>query len=84
MINDLLIKDGRLVSNSGVNRADIGIRDGKIVDIAPGLKGADEISAGGMLVLPGGVDPHVHIEMPTAATTTSDNWETGSRAAAFG
>jgi dihydropyrimidinase len=84
MINDLVIKGGTLVSNSGVSQADIGIQDGKIVNIAPGLKGREEISAAGMLVLPGGVDPHVHIEMPTAVTTTSDNWETGSKAAAFG
>jgi dihydropyrimidinase len=37
-----------------------------------------------MLVIPGGVDPHVHLEMPVAVTATSDNWESGSRAAAFG
>ncbi|HUH96063.1 MAG TPA: dihydropyrimidinase, partial [Anaerolineales bacterium] len=36
------------------------------------------------LVLPGAVDPHVHIEMPTATTITSETWETGSKAAAFG
>ncbi len=84
MINDLVIKDGTLVDSSGISQADIGIQDGKIAKIAPGLKGKEEISAAGMLVLPGGVDPHVHIEMPTAVTITSDNWETGSRAAAFG
>lgn len=83
-MNDLVIKDGTLVRSNGINQADVGIRDGKIVDIGPGLKGREEISAAGMLVLPGGVDPHVHIEMPTAVTITSDTWETGTKAAAFG
>lgn len=84
MINDLVIKGGTLVSSKGLNQADIGIQDGRIANIAPGLDGKEEISAAGMLVLPGGVDPHVHLEMPTATTSTSDNWETGSKAAAFG
>lgn len=84
MINDLVIKDGTLVNNDGTSRADIGILDGRIAEIALGLEGRNEILAAGMLVLPGGVDPHVHIEMPTAVTITNDNWETGSIAAAFG
>lgn len=83
-MHDLVIRDGTLVGSSGVRQADIGIKDGKISEIASALRGREEISADGMLVLPGGVDPHVHIEMPTAVTTTSDDWEAGSRAAAFG
>ena len=84
MINDLVIKSGSLVGGDETRVADIGIRDGKIAEISPNLTGKEEISASGMLVLPGGVDPHVHIEMPTATTTTSETWETGSKAAAFG
>ena len=84
MINDLVIKNGNVVSSSSINQADVGIRDGRIAKIAPILKGKEEISAAGMLVLPGGVDPHVHLEMPTATTITSDTWATGSKAAAFG
>ena len=83
-MNDLVIKDGTLVSSSGTRQADIGIQNGKIAEIAPGLKCREEISAAGMLVLPGGVDPHVHIEMPAGEIITSDTWKTGSKAAAFG
>ncbi len=81
---DLVIKGGSLVRSSGISRADIGIQDGKIAEIAPELEGRQVISAAGMLVLPGGVDPHVHLEMPTGVTVTSDTWATGSKAAAFG
>jgi dihydropyrimidinase len=81
---DIVIQDGTLVTSTGLIKADLGIRDGKIAEIAPQLSGVENISASGLLVLPGGVDPHVHIEMPTPLTTTSDTWETGSRAAAFG
>ncbi|MDP6344331.1 MAG: dihydropyrimidinase, partial [Alphaproteobacteria bacterium] len=42
------------------------------------------IDAAGKLVIPGGVDPHTHLEMPFGGTTTSDTFETGTRAAAFG
>ncbi len=84
MFNDLVIKNGNLVTHSGIHQADIGIKNGMIAEIAPAIKGREEISAEGMLVLPGGVDPHVHLEMPTALTMTSDTWETGSKAAAFG
>jgi len=81
---DLVIKNGTLVGNAGIRMADIGIEDGRIVEISPNLTGREEISASGKLVLPGGVDPHVHLQMPTATTTTSETWETGSKAAAFG
>jgi dihydropyrimidinase len=84
MIYDLVIKNGNVVRSRGTFQADIGIQDGKIAAIAPVVEGTEEISAEGMLVIPGGVDPHVHLEMPTATTITSDTWETGSRAAAFG
>ncbi len=81
---DLVIKDGILVTSTAAFKADIGVQGEKITAIAPGLSGKEVISAQGMLVLPGGVDPHVHLEMPTATTITSETWETGSRAAAFG
>lgn len=81
---DLVIHDGTLVSSTGVNRVDLAIQGEKIIEIAPHLVGRERISAMGMLVLPGGVDPHVHLEMPTPATVTSDIWETGSKAALYG
>ena len=48
------------------------------------LKGKEVIDADGLLVLPGGVDPHVHLQMPTATAVTSDDWKTGSLAATCG
>jgi dihydropyrimidinase len=81
---DRVIKNGTLVTATGLRRADIGIRGETIVEINPRLSGRDQISAEGMLVIPGGVDPHVHLEMPAGNTITSDTWETGSRAAVFG
>jgi dihydropyrimidinase len=84
MLIDLVIKNGNVITRSGIHRADVGIQNGRIAEIALALNGREEISAEGMLVLPGGVDPHVHFEMPTPTTVTSDTWETGSKAAAFG
>ena len=62
---DLLIRDGLLVDDRGVRPGDIGIRGGKIAAIAaPGvLDDADRtLSAEGQLVLPGGIDAHVHFD----------------------
>src|SRR6185436_8787651 len=42
------------------------------------------IDATGMLVIPGGIDPHTHMDMPFGGTSSSDDFETGTRAAAFG
>lgn len=84
MVYDLVVKDGTVVSSTGILRADVGIQDGRIAKIAPGLTGREELSAGRMLVIPGGVDPHVHIQMPTAVTTTCDTWASATRAAALG
>ena len=84
MIYDLVIRSGTLVTHTGISQGDIGIQGEKIAAIGPHLSGKDEISALGMLVLPGGVDLHVHLEMPTSTTVTSETWETGSKAAAYG
>jgi dihydropyrimidinase len=81
---DLVIKDGTLVSHAAVWQADVGIAEGKIAEISTGLQGRECISAKDLLVLPGAVDPHVHLEMSTPVTKTSDNWASGTRAAAFG
>ncbi len=81
---DLVIQNGTLVSSTAVWQADIGILGEKIAEIAPHLEGRERIPANGMLVLPGGVDPHVHLEMPTPTTTTSETWASGTRAAALG
>lgn len=84
MIFDRVIKGGSVVSSAGILQADIGILGEKIVEIAPELDGKDLLPAEGMLVIPGGVDPHVHIQMPTAFTATCDTWSSATQAAALG
>jgi dihydropyrimidinase len=81
---DLVISGGTLVTGSDTFKADIGIQAGKIAAIGQGLKGKKVVDALGMLVLPGAIDPHVHLQMPTPVATSSDDWFTGTRAAACG
>jgi dihydropyrimidinase len=81
---DLVIRNGLLVSESGSQQADLGIRDGKIVAIGQNLSGKESIDASGLIVIPGGIDPHVHLNMPTATTRTSEDWYSGTLAAAYG
>ena len=81
---DLVIQNGTIVTAREILEADIGIKDGKIHSIGKNFSGHKYINAGGHLILPGAVDPHVHLQMPAGATTSSDNWNTGTTAAAFG
>jgi dihydropyrimidinase len=82
----LLIKNGRIITAGEDQVADIFVDGEKISAIGKDLKlQADEtIDASGMLVFPGGIDPHVHLDMPFMGTYSSDNYETGTRAALYG
>ena len=82
----LLIKGGRIITASEDYIADVFIEDEKIVSIGKNLdvKADETIDAKGKLVFPGGIDPHVHLEMPFMGTFSSDTYETGTRAALFG
>ena len=82
----VLIKNGRIVTAVDDYHADIFIGDETVTLIGRDLViDADTvIDASGRLVIPGGIDPHTHIEMPFGGTVTSDNFETGTRAAAYG
>jgi dihydropyrimidinase len=82
----VLIKNGRVVTAVDDYHADIFIEDEIVTTIGKALDvTADEtIDAEGKLVLPGGIDPHVHLEMPFMGTYSSDDYETGTRAALFG
>ena len=82
----LLIKNGHIVTATDDYIADIFIEGEKIKTIGEGLAvdAATTIDASGKLVLPGGIDPHVHLDMPFMGTFSSDNYETGTRAALFG
>lgn len=82
----ILIKNGRIITASDDYQADIYIEDEKIVAIGKNLSyPADKtVDASGKLVFPGGIDPHVHLDMPFMGTYSSDDYETGTRAALHG
>lgn len=84
MSYDLVIKNGTLVTASSTYKADIGIKNGRISAIAENLVGEKIINATGRLVTPGAVDTHVHLEMPIGQYTSTDDFYTGTKAAAFG
>ena len=85
-IVSVLIKNGRVVTAVDDYQADIFVNGPTIALIGKDLViDADKvIDAAAKLVIPGGVDPHTHLELPFGGTTTSDTFETGTRAAAFG
>lgn len=82
----ILIKNGRIVTAAEDYIADIYTEGEKIVAIGRNLpyKAEKEIDATGKLVFPGGIDPHVHLDMPFMGTYSSDDYETGTRAALHG
>lgn len=82
----LLIKNGRVITADADFTADIFVVDETIQAIGKnlGVQADQEIDATGKLVFPGGIDPHVHLDMPFMGTFSSDNYETGTRAALFG
>ncbi len=82
----LLIKNGTVVTAADFHRADVLIEGEHVKAIGHDLSanGAEVIDAKGMFVLPGGIDPHVHLDMPFMGTFSSDNYETGTLAALHG
>lgn len=82
----VLIKNGRVITASEDYEADIFIEGEKITSIGNKLnvKADEEIDAKGKLIFPGGIDPHVHLDMPFMGTFSSDNYETGTLAALHG
>ncbi|HLA08532.1 MAG TPA: dihydropyrimidinase [Anaerolineales bacterium] len=83
---NILIKNGTLITAEKTFQSDILIQDEKIARIAPVLEidSVPVIDASGKLILPGGVDPHVHLDLPMFDTVSSDDHYTGHKAAAFG
>lgn len=85
---DTIIHGGKLVSRDGITEADIGIRGEKIAvigaDLAKQHPGAQKINAAGRYVIPGGIDVHVHLALPFCGTTSADDYDSGTRAAAAG
>ena len=84
---DLLIRNGTIVTEKEMFRADLGVKDGKIVAIAEDLSGVPcdhVVDAAGKLVLPGAIDAHTHLAFPFGGTVSSDDFFAGTRAAACG
>ena len=82
----VLIKNGKVITVESEFIADVYCEGEKIVAIGKNLnyKADKVIDASGKLVFPGGIDPHVHLDMPFMGTYSSDDYETGTRAALFG
>ncbi len=84
---DTVIRNGTIVTATDTYAADVGILDGRITAIGKELPHQDAskiIDAHGRYVMPGGIDVHTHLDMPFGGTTSADDFESGTRAAAFG
>ncbi|MBL8562190.1 MAG: dihydropyrimidinase [Gemmobacter sp.] len=79
-----IIKNGTVVTADLTYRADVKIEGGVITEIGQGLKGGAELDAAGCYIMPGGIDPHTHLEMPFMGTYSADDFESGTRAALAG
>jgi dihydropyrimidinase len=83
----ILIRGGMVVNADWSQRADVLVEAGTIRAVGPGLdapQGAEIIDAGGALVMPGGIDPHTHMELPFMGTVASEDFFSGTSAAAAG
>lgn len=83
---DLVIRNGTVVTASDTTKCEVGIKDGRIVALAERLDpGAPTLDAGGRLVMPGGIDSHVHIDQYSGDDTImADDFRSGTVSAAFG
>jgi dihydropyrimidinase len=82
--HDLVIRGGRVVGAGGELSADVAIDGERIAAVGIGLRGRREIDAGGLYVIPGAVDGHVHMRTDRPVHVYDDTFETGTIAAAFG
>jgi dihydropyrimidinase len=84
---DTIIKNATIVTAVDTTPADVGISGGKISAISTQLSAENAtqtIDASNHLLLPGGIDVHTHLDMPFGGTTSADDFQTGTTAAAFG
>ncbi|WP_207478888.1 dihydropyrimidinase [Arenibaculum pallidiluteum] len=83
----VLVRGGTVVTADQSFRADVLCREGRIVAVGDGLdapSGAEIVDAGGQYVMPGGIDPHTHMELPFMGTTASEDFFTGTSAGIAG
>ncbi len=86
-MSNILIRGGTVVTAEQEVRADVLVVGEKVAAVAPDLQapaGCQVIEAGGAYVIPGGIDPHTHMELPFMGTTTSEDFFTGTSAAVAG
>jgi dihydropyrimidinase len=81
---DLVVKNGTVITPSSLFSADVGILGARFVALGEGLRGRTELDATGCYVLPGGVDPHVHLQMLAGGYVSADDFASGTIAAALG
>ena len=82
---DLVIRGGTVVTGSDEYAADVGVRDGRVVALGKLDEAAEHVvDARGMLVMPGGVDNHVHVDQPAPGVVMCDDFDTGTASAAAG
>src|ERR1700712_1470763 len=83
----ILIRGGTVINAESSVRADVLCEGGLIVAVGPDLQapaGATIVDAGGAFVMPGGIDPHTHMELPFMGTVTKDDFYTGTSAGVSG
>lgn len=81
---DLVLRNGTTITPTGIIKGDVAV-DGEIIAAVGGQHGGRQvIDATGKLIIPGAIDPHVHLEMPIGRFTSTDDFYDGTRAAAFG
>jgi dihydropyrimidinase len=82
---DLVIRGGNIVTGSDQFAADIGVKDGRVIALGKlGHSAERVVDACGMLVMPGGVDNHVHLDQPAPGVEMCDDFDTGTASAAAG
>ncbi len=79
-----VIKNGTVVTADLSYKADVLIENGTIREIGQNLSGDETLDASGCYVMPGGIDPHTHLEMPFMGTYSADDFESGTRAGLAG
>ena len=80
----IAIKGGTVVTADLTYRADVLIDGGIIAAVGPDLSGDETIDASGAFIMPGGIDPHTHLEMPFMGTHSADDFDSGTAAALAG